>query len=72
MAPILNNGRYLTTDNIYTSVPLAKEILNGKITRVGTYEKIKDKFLLKCFPINVPYKIVFLVFRKTDYCILCT
>jgi len=36
MEPILDSGRNLTIDNFFTSVPLAKDLLNRKITLVGT------------------------------------
>lgn len=44
MNPILGSGRNLTTDNWYTSVPLAEHLLKNKITLVGTMRKNKKKF----------------------------
>lgn len=41
--PIENSGRNLTTDNWYTSVPLANELLAKKITLVGTLRKNKGE-----------------------------
>ena len=40
-APIFGTGRNLTTDNWYTSVPLAEDLLKNKITLVGTMQKNK-------------------------------
>ena len=40
-APIFGTSRNLTTDNWYTSVPLAEDLLKNKITLVGTMKKKK-------------------------------
>ncbi|XP_071042565.1 piggyBac transposable element-derived protein 4-like [Parasteatoda tepidariorum] len=41
MQPLYKTGRNLTTNNWYTSYPLAKDLLNEKITLVGTLRKDK-------------------------------
>lgn len=41
MKPLFKSGRNLTTDNWYTSYPLAKYLLKEKITLVGTVRKDK-------------------------------
>lgn len=41
MSTLMNSGRNLTTDNWYTSIPLANDLLKEKITLVGTLRKNK-------------------------------
>ena len=41
VSPIAGTGRNLTTDNWYTSVPLAEDLLKMKVTLVGTMKKNK-------------------------------
>lgn len=41
MNPILGSGRNLTTDNWYTSIPLAENLLKNKIKLVCTMRKNK-------------------------------
>ena len=41
VSPIVGTGKNLTTDNWYTSVPLAEDLLKKKVTLVGTMRKNK-------------------------------
>lgn len=41
MTPLFNTGRGVTTDNFFTSAPLAEELLAKKITILGTVRKNK-------------------------------
>ena len=44
VSPIFGSGKNLTSDNWYTSVPLAEELLKKKVTLVGTIRKNNQTF----------------------------
>ena len=43
-SPLQGFGRNVTMDNYFTGVPLAKTMLQRKLTIVGTMKKCKEKF----------------------------
>lgn len=50
--PCKRHNRNLTTDNWYTSFALAKQLLNDKITMVGTLRKNKRELPFELLPSN--------------------
>lgn len=49
---IYNTGRNLTTDNWYTSIPLAESLLEKRITLVGTLKKNRTQISFEFLPNN--------------------
>ena len=64
--PIEKTNRNLTTDNYYSSYPLAEYLLGKGLTFLGTMKRIREKFLLN-FKQARPERSnhVFLVFKMT-------
>lgn len=69
MAPYLNKGQLLVTDNFYTSVPLAERLLRKRTYLLGTVranQKNIPKIGIKCFPCGGfvayenPNKVIFM------------
>ena len=50
VSPIVGTGRNLTTDNCYTSIPLAEDLLKMKVTLVGTMRKNKPNIPPEMMP----------------------
>uniref|UniRef100_A0A3P9KCK2 PiggyBac transposable element-derived protein domain-containing protein n=1 Tax=Oryzias latipes TaxID=8090 RepID=A0A3P9KCK2_ORYLA len=72
MEPFLDKGRNVTTDNFFTSVSLARQLLSRKTTLLGTVNKIRRELpeSVRCIWVLCSTLTVYAPKRKKTVCIL--